>query len=135
MLQNPLRLSSHSTGPRFHQWVTHTHTHTHTHSLTHPPTTRQVQIERTIWSKVDESTVHNVMDLKQFEEKFSAYQRKETAETSGLMAGGTLRRRSVLDRPKEMSVIESKRAQNCSIVLSTLKMSNDEVRNISQKYV
>ena len=65
------------------------------------------------------------MDLKKFEEMFSAYQRKEADTGSGL--GGTLRRRSVLDRPKELSVIESKRAQNCSIVLSTLKMTNEEV--------
>ena len=67
--------------------------------------------------------MHHVLDLKQFEETFSAYQRKE--RDSGSL--GTLRRRSVLDRPKELSVIESKRAQNCSIVLSTLKMSNEEV--------
>ena len=60
------------------------------------------------------------MDLKDFEETFSAYQRKES-ETS---LTGTLRRR---DRPKELSVIESKRAQNCSIVLSNLKMSNAQV--------
>lgn len=64
------------------------------------------------------------MDLKSFEETFSAYQRKES-DTSSLM--GTLRRRSLLDRPKELSVIEGKRAQNCSIVLSTLKMTNAEV--------
>lgn len=85
----------------------------------------QVQLERTIWSKVDDSSIHHVMDLKQFEETFSAYQRKEA---DGGLGGGTLRRRSVLDRPKELSVIEGKRAQNCSIVLSTLKMTNEEVR-------
>ena len=77
---------------------------------------------------MDDSHVHTVMDLRQFEEMFSAYQRKETDTGSSL--GGTLRRRSVLDRPKELSVIESKRAQNCSIVLSTLKMTNEEVSHI-----
>ena len=86
----------------------------------------QVQIERTIWSKVDDSRVHTVMDLKQFEQTFSAYQRSKEAESGGGL-GGTLRRRSVLDRPRELSVVESKRAQNCSIVLSTLKMTNKEV--------
>lgn len=82
----------------------------------------QLQIEQTIWRTVDDSKIHEVMDLKNFEETFSAYQRKES---SSLM--GTLRRRSLLDRPKELSVIEGKRAQNCSIVLSTLKMTNAEV--------
>ena len=95
----------------------------HPHTLTPSHPLPQVQIERTIWSKVDDSSVHHVLDLKQFEETFSAYQRKE--RDSGSL--GTLRRRSVLDRPKELSVIESKRAQNCSIVLSTLKMTNEEV--------
>ena len=64
------------------------------------------------------------MDFKQFEETFSAYQRKDSEST----LTATLRRRSLLDRPKELSVIESKKAQNCSIVLSNLKMSNAEVR-------
>ena len=73
---------------------------------------------------MDDSTVHQVMDLRNFEETFSAYQRKE-ADPAPLM--GTLRRRSILDRPKELSVIEGKKAQNCSIVLSTLKMTNAEV--------
>ena len=86
----------------------------------------QVQIEKTIWSKVDDSSVHRVMDLKQFEETFSAYQRKESDVGSGL-AMGTLQRRTILDRPKELSVIDGKRAQNCSIVLSTLKMTNEKV--------
>ena len=65
------------------------------------------------------------MDLKQFEETFSAYQRKES--DTGSLVGTLPRRRSVLDRPKELSVIEGKRAQNCSIVLSTMKMTNTEV--------
>ncbi|CAI8048375.1 Disheveled-associated activator of morphogenesis 2 [Geodia barretti] len=88
-----------------------------------------VQIERTIWSKVDDSRVHTVMDLKQFEQTFSAYQRSKEAELGGGL-GGTLRRRSLLDRPRELSVIESKRAQNCSIVLSTLKMTNKEIQRV-----
>ena len=66
------------------------------------------------------------MDLKDFEETFSAYQRKESESS----LTGTLRRRSVLDRPKELSVIESKKAQNCAIVLSNLKMTNQEVRQV-----
>jgi dishevelled associated activator of morphogenesis len=86
-----------------------------------------VQIEKTIWSKMDDSTVHQVMDLRNFEETFSAYQRKE-ADPAPLMR--TLRRRSILDRPKELSVIEGKKAQNCSIVLSTLKMTNAEIHRV-----
>ena len=74
---------------------------------------------------MDDSSVHRVLDLKQFEETFSAYQRKDESDARSLM--GTLRRRTLLDRPKELSVIEGKRAQNCSIVLSTLKMTNEEV--------
>ena len=73
---------------------------------------------------MDDSRVHEVMDLKNFEETFSAYQRKDS-DSAPLM--GTLRKRSILDRPKELSVIEGKKAQNCSIILSTLKMTNAEV--------
>ena len=63
------------------------------------------------------------MDLKDFEDTFSAYQRKEM-DTGSVT---TMKRRSILDRPKELSVIDSKRAQNCSIVLSNLKMTDAEV--------
>ena len=66
------------------------------------------------------------MDLGDFERTFSAYQPR-----AGESPTSTLRRRSIADKPKELSVIDGRRAQNCTILLSKLKLSNDEIRQVA----
>ena len=71
------------------------------------------------------SQVFGVLDLKDFEQTFSAFQKNE----QNISPNATLRRRSHLaDKARELSVIDSRRAQNCNIVLARLKMSNAEIR-------
>ncbi|XP_024140275.1 disheveled-associated activator of morphogenesis 1 isoform X2 [Oryzias melastigma] len=76
------------------------------------------KIEGTIWKKIDERNVFKVLDLEELEKTFSAYQRlaKETEEEQ-----------TSAKKVKELSVIDGRRAQNCNILLSRLKLSNEEI--------
>lgn len=71
------------------------------------------------------------MDLKDFERTFSAYQPRDQDGSPT----ATLKRRSKIlgvsgERPKELSVIDGRRAQNCTILLSKMKMSDSQIRKV-----
>ena len=63
--------------------------------------------------------MYNILDLEEFERTFSAYQRQETNSVSDLFNKEV--------KNKELSVIDGRRAQNCTILLSKLKMTNAEL--------
>ena len=64
--------------------------------------------------------VYKELDLEEFERMFSAYQRQMNED--GEESGG-----STKSKARELSVIDGRRAQNCTILLSKLKMTNEEV--------
>uniref|UniRef100_A0A669EYS4 Dishevelled associated activator of morphogenesis 1b n=1 Tax=Oreochromis niloticus TaxID=8128 RepID=A0A669EYS4_ORENI len=77
------------------------------------------KLEGTVWTEVDDAKVFKVLDLDDIERTFSAYQRQQKeAEDDTLGA----------KKVKELSVIDGRRAQNCNILLSRLKLSNDEIK-------
>ncbi|KAJ6666796.1 hypothetical protein lerEdw1_018797 [Lerista edwardsae] len=80
------------------------------------------KIHGTIWHEIDDLKAFKMLDLEDFEKMFSAYQRhqKEMGSNEDLY----LSTRKV----KELSVIDGRRAQNCVILLSKLKLSNEEIR-------
>ncbi|XP_037833695.1 disheveled-associated activator of morphogenesis 1 isoform X2 [Kryptolebias marmoratus] len=75
----------------------------------------EAKTEGTIWKEIDDLEVFKALDLEEFEKTFSAYQRppKEIGEE--------------VKKVKELSVIDGRRAQNCNILLSRLKMTNEEI--------
>ncbi|XP_005801208.1 disheveled-associated activator of morphogenesis 1 [Xiphophorus maculatus] len=77
----------------------------------------EAKITGTIWKEIDDKDVFKVLDLQEFQKTFSAYQRptKETGEAESVK------------KVKELSVIDGRRAQNCNILLSKLKMTNEEI--------
>ncbi|KAM4542826.1 disheveled-associated activator of morphogenesis 1-like [Odontesthes bonariensis] len=76
------------------------------------------KLEGTIWEEIDDLKVFRVLDLEEFQSTFSAYQRPtKDAEEDHLS----------VQRVKELSVIDGRRAQNCNILLSRLKLTNEEI--------
>ncbi|XP_069092435.1 disheveled-associated activator of morphogenesis 2 isoform X1 [Pleurodeles waltl] len=90
------------------------------------------RIGGTIWNEIDDVRAFKVLDLEDFEKMFSAYQRHQDLLTNasqkqkemGSMEDLYLSTRKV----KELSVIDGRRAQNCVILLSKLKLSNEEIK-------
>ncbi|XP_029315962.1 disheveled-associated activator of morphogenesis 2 isoform X2 [Cottoperca gobio] len=89
-------------------------------------------INGTIWNDIDDLRAFKILDLKDIEKMFSAYQRQQELLTNqsfkqketGSMDDIYVSTRKV----KELSVIDGRRAQNCVILLSKLKMSNEEIK-------
>ncbi|XP_066451414.1 disheveled-associated activator of morphogenesis 2 isoform X2 [Eleutherodactylus coqui] len=80
------------------------------------------KISGTIWNDIDDIRAFKTLDLEEFERMFSAYQRHQKEVDS--MEDLYLSSRKV----KELSVIDGRRAQNCVILLSKLKLSNEEIK-------
>ncbi|KAM4770700.1 disheveled-associated activator of morphogenesis 2 isoform 2-T4 [Rhinophrynus dorsalis] len=80
------------------------------------------KISGTIWNEIDDIRAFKMLDLDEFESMFSAYQRHQKDMDS--MEDIYISTRKV----KELSVIDGRRAQNCVILLSKLKLSNEEIK-------
>ncbi|XP_078350098.1 disheveled-associated activator of morphogenesis 2-like [Oculina patagonica] len=76
------------------------------------------KIKGTVWTDIDDAKVYAVMDFEDFDRMFSAYQKKEKDAKDAVDS---------VSRPKELSLIDSRRAQNCGILLTKLKMTDEEI--------
>uniref|UniRef100_M3ZNR9 Dishevelled associated activator of morphogenesis 1b n=1 Tax=Xiphophorus maculatus TaxID=8083 RepID=M3ZNR9_XIPMA len=77
------------------------------------------KLEGTVWMDVDDARVFKVLDLMDIEKTFSAYQRQQKEAEDDTLSS---------KKVKELSVIDGRRAQNCNILLSRLKLSNEEIK-------
>ncbi|XP_028858021.1 disheveled-associated activator of morphogenesis 1b isoform X1 [Denticeps clupeoides] len=87
------------------------------------------KLEGTVWADVDDGKVFKILDLEDIEKTFSAYQRQQDF----FMVGSSRQKETEDDtlsskKVKELSVIDGRRAQNCNILLSRLKLSNEEMK-------
>ncbi|KAM6915388.1 disheveled-associated activator of morphogenesis 1b isoform 1-T2 [Xenentodon cancila] len=87
------------------------------------------KLEGTVWMDVDDARVFKILDLEDIEKTFSAYQRQQDF----LMINNSKQKDTEDDtlsskKVKELSVIDGRRAQNCNILLSRLKLSNEEIK-------
>ncbi|XP_039641828.1 disheveled-associated activator of morphogenesis 1 isoform X2 [Perca fluviatilis] len=78
------------------------------------------KINGTIWKEIDDAKVFKVLDLDELQRTFSAYQKPQKE------AGDDL---ALAKKVKELSVIDGRRAQNCNILLSRLRLTNEEIRH------
>ncbi|XP_041831137.1 disheveled-associated activator of morphogenesis 1-like isoform X1 [Melanotaenia boesemani] len=87
------------------------------------------KLEGTVWMDVDDAKVFKILDLEDIEKTFSAYQRQQD-----FLMINNIKQKEVEDdtlsskKVKELSVIDGRRAQNCNILLSRLKLSNEEIK-------
>ncbi|TRY94949.1 hypothetical protein DNTS_013098 [Danionella cerebrum] len=87
------------------------------------------KLDGTVWAEVDDSKVFKILDLVDIEKTFSAYQRQQDF----FMVNNIKQKETEDDalsskKVKELSVIDGRRAQNCNILLSRLKLSNEEIK-------
>ncbi|XP_060773715.1 disheveled-associated activator of morphogenesis 1b isoform X4 [Neoarius graeffei] len=87
------------------------------------------KLEGTVWAEVDDGKVFKILDLEDIEKTFSAYQRQQDF----FMVNNSKQKEAEDDtlssrKVKELSVIDGRRAQNCNILLSRLKLSNEEMK-------
>ncbi|XP_051878521.1 disheveled-associated activator of morphogenesis 1 isoform X1 [Pristis pectinata] len=90
------------------------------------------KLGETIWMEIDDMKVFKVLDLEDLEKTFSAYQRQQDFYLSNhSKQKETDSNEDTLNstkKVKELSVIDGRRAQNCNILLSRLKLSNEEIK-------
>ncbi|XP_072689234.1 disheveled-associated activator of morphogenesis 2 isoform X1 [Canis lupus baileyi] len=89
------------------------------------------RVPGTVWNEIDDRQVFRILDLEDFEKMFSAYQRHQELITNPSQQkelGSTEDIYLASRKVKELSVIDGRRAQNCIILLSKLKLSNEEIR-------
>ncbi|KJE91529.1 DAAM1 protein [Capsaspora owczarzaki ATCC 30864] len=84
------------------------------------------KIDKTVWIDLDDSKVFAQLDVDEFETMFSAYQK--TGKDDGGDAADDGSSTAAPAKPKELSVIDGRRAQNCAILLSRIKLSHDELK-------
>ncbi|XP_067847625.1 disheveled-associated activator of morphogenesis 1 isoform X1 [Heptranchias perlo] len=90
------------------------------------------KLAETVWVEIDDLKVFKVLDLEDIEKTFSAYQRQQDFFLSNhSKQKETEANEDTLNstkKVKELSVIDGRRAQNCNILLSRLKLSNEEIK-------
>uniref|UniRef100_A0A8D0DCC8 Disheveled-associated activator of morphogenesis 1 n=1 Tax=Sander lucioperca TaxID=283035 RepID=A0A8D0DCC8_SANLU len=85
------------------------------------------KINGTIWKEIDDAKVFKVLDLDELQRTFSAYQKPQVLYPDiPKDAGDDL---ALAKKVKELSVINGRRAQNCNILLSRLRLTNEEIRH------
>ncbi|UYV69040.1 DAAM2 [Cordylochernes scorpioides] len=103
------------------------------------------KLEGTLWEDLGDPRLYKDINLLDLDRAFSAYQRQASQQCNGGSTGGgggsvedllqqpasntgSLRGVSHANRaPRELSVIDGRRAQNCTILLSKLRMTNEDI--------
>lgn len=82
-----------------------------------------MKVNGTIWSELDDTKLYNAMELDCIDKLFCAYQK------NGVVNEGSIEdlRQLGKNKTKVLSVIDGRRAQNCTILLSKLKMSDEDI--------
>lgn len=83
----------------------------------------ETKLTGTIWNELDDTKLYNAMELDCIDKLFCAYQKNGVANDGSVEDLRQLGK----NKTKVLSVIDSRRAQNCTILLSKLKMSDEDI--------
>uniref|UniRef100_A0A146MFK9 Disheveled-associated activator of morphogenesis 2 n=3 Tax=Lygus hesperus TaxID=30085 RepID=A0A146MFK9_LYGHE len=84
------------------------------------------KLQGTVWSELDDTKLYNSMDLDCIDKLFCAYQKNGVANDGSIEDLRQLGK----NKTKILSVIDGRRAQNCTILLSKLKLSDEEITKV-----
>ncbi|CAB0010521.1 unnamed protein product [Nesidiocoris tenuis] len=84
------------------------------------------KLQGTVWSELDDTKLYNSMDLDFIDKLFCAYQKNGVANDGSIEDLRQLGK----NKTKILSVIDGRRAQNCTILLSKLKLSDEEITKV-----
>ncbi|CAH1723615.1 unnamed protein product [Aphis gossypii] len=92
----------------------------------------ETKVAGTVWADIDEGKMYSSIDLETVDKLFCAYQnQKPTNGTTAANEGSSEDlRKTGSNKSKVLSVIDGRRAQNCTILLSKLKMSDEEIARV-----
>lgn len=86
----------------------------------------EARVDGTVWTELDDTKLYKDIDLADIDRTFSAYQKQQGCGTNGSLEDiPALTCRS--PRVRELSLIDGRRAQNCTILLSKLRLTNDDI--------
>ncbi|CAL4086943.1 unnamed protein product, partial [Meganyctiphanes norvegica] len=88
----------------------------------------EARVNGTIFATLDESSLYKFMDLEDIDRAFDA----SSGKKSTIEGERTIERLS-RQRTQQITVIEGRRQQNCTILLSKLKMTNEELIRVLLK--
>lgn len=83
------------------------------------------KLEGTVWEELDDTKLYKEIDLLDFDKTFSAYQKQQVNGSVEEDIPSVVTRAT--PKARELSVIDGRRAQNCTILLSKLRLSNEEI--------
>lgn len=86
------------------------------------------KLNGTIWIELDDTKLYNSLELENIDRIFCAYQKNGVANDGSVEDLRNINPGK--NKAKILSVIDGRRAQNCTILLSKLKMSDVEICNV-----
>ncbi|XP_072154461.1 disheveled-associated activator of morphogenesis 1 isoform X3 [Bemisia tabaci] len=84
------------------------------------------KVNGTIWTELDDTKLYSAMELENIDRLFCAYQKNGVANDGSVEDLRQLGK----SKTKILSVIDGRRAQNCTILLSKLKMSDEDISKV-----
>ncbi|XKL66064.1 hypothetical protein PGB90_009484 [Kerria lacca] len=84
------------------------------------------KVNGTVWTELDDTKLYRSLELENIDKLFCAYQKAGTNNDGSIEDLRLVGK----NKTKILSVIDGRRAQNCTILLSKLKMSDEEISKV-----